>query len=106
MLIKHYLGLPDGFDKNKTYGDVEFIYNKNGYTFKYKGEGNIYAWDHNGKGIKQDLTWLTGKKTYDRPIYHETFDKLVHDIWSFMANDGYKYLDDVPGCTEKRQFSL
>lgn len=106
MLIKHYLNLPDGFDKNSAYEDIEFIHNKKGYTFKYKGEKNIYAWDNNGYGIKQDLTWLTGKKTYDRPMYYETFNELVHDIWSFLAHDGHKHLGDIPGCTEKRQFSI
>lgn len=40
-LIKHYLNLEDGFDKkNKIYGDIEFIHNKKGYTFKYKGVCN------------------------------------------------------------------
>ncbi len=105
-MIKHYLNLPDGFDKkNKTYGDIEFIHNKKGYTFKYKGEENIYGWDNNGKGIKSDLTWLTGKPTRSGVYYTQDFDDLIHDIWSFLAHDGFEY-KNVPGYTNKRRFTI
>ena len=105
--IKHYLNLPDGFSKNEKYGDVEFIYNKKkGYTFKYKGEASIYAWDNDGKGIKDDLTWLTGKPTWNKPLWYEDFDKLVHDLHSFLINDGYKSLNKIPNYTNRRQFNL
>lgn len=106
-LIKHYLKLEDGFYKrNRTYGDIEFIYSqKKGYTFKYKGEENIYAWDHNGEGIKQDLTWLRGEPTWDKPCYHPMFSELVHDIWSFLAHEGKKYRS-VPEYTNQRKFKI
>lgn len=106
-MIKHYLNLEDGFDKkNKIYGDIEFIHDKKGYSFKYKGEENIYAWDNNGKGKKSDLTWLTGKPTYTSAIYKEHFQELVHDIWSFLAHDGYEYISKVPNYTERRVFNI
>ena len=104
-MIKHYLNLEDGFDKkNKKYGDIEFIHNKRGYSFKYKGEENIYAWDNNGEGKKSDLTWLTGK--HDSAIYTDEFPDLVHDIWSFLAHDGFKYISKVPNYTERRRFTI
>lgn len=106
-MIKHYLNLEDGFDKkNKIYGDIEFIHNKKGYSFKYKGEENIYAWDNNGKGEKSDLTWLTGKPTYTSAIYKQHFQELVHDIWSFLAHDGYEYISKIPNYTERRVFTI
>lgn len=106
-MIKHYLNLPDGFEKrNKTYGDLELIYNENRatlpiinpfkYTFKYKGEGSIYGWDMDGQGIKKDLTDITGHFTFDSPIWYESFQEMCHPIWSFLAHDGYEY-KDVPG---------
>lgn len=106
--MKHHLNLPDGFDKkNKTYGDVEFIYNKKkGYTFKYKGEENIYAWDHNSKGIKEDLTWLTGQPTWKSPIYYADFSEMVHDVCSFLVHDGVDMNRDIPGTTNGRQFKI
>lgn len=105
--IKNHFNLPDGFDKNQTYGDVQFIkHKKKGYTFKYKGEDSIYSWDHNGKGIKQDLTWLNGKPTWDKPLWYETFDELLHDLYSFIVHDGYKPLRRINGYTDKRQFTI
>lgn len=106
-LIKHYLGLEDGFDKkNKTYGDIEFIYDKkNGYTFKYKGESSIYSWDNNGEGIKQDLTRLTQQPTWREPLYYESFQDMLHDIWSFLAHDGCKYIE-VPNYNNIRRFTI
>ncbi len=105
-VIKHHLNLPHGFDKNKEYGDIEFIHNEKGYTFKYKGEENIWAWDNDGKGEKSDLTWLTGKKSYGTPLYKDEFEGLVHDIYSFLIHDGYKQLSKVPNYTERRRFSI
>ena len=106
-MIKHYLNLPDGFNKkNQTYGDIEFIHNKKGYSFKYKGEENIYGWDSNGEGNKRDLTWLTGKQTYNYAIYKEQFQELIHDIWSFLAHNGYKYISEIPQYTNKRRCIL
>lgn len=106
--IKHHFNLPDGFDKkNKTYGDIEFIYHKKkGYTFKYKGEENIYGWDSNCKGEKEDLTWLTGQFTWKKPIYYGEFSEMVHDICSFMIHDGYNINTVVPGTTKARQFEI
>lgn len=106
-MIKHYLNLEDGFDKkNKQYNNIEFIHNEKGYSFKYKGEENIYAWDNNGKGEKSDLSWLTGKQTYNGAIYKEEFEDLVHDIWSFLAHDGFKYISKIPNYTNKRRFTI
>lgn len=86
-LIKHYLNLEDGFNKvNVMYGDIEFIRN-GGYSFKYKGEGNIYCWDYNGKGIKQ---------VGINREFKTTFSELVHDIWSFLAHDGFEDLTVIP----------
>ncbi len=118
-MIKHCLNLPDGFDKhNKKYGDIEFIFNDKAkfqpYTFKYKNEGSIYSWDHNGKGEKQDLSWLNQgdhnkkfikKSTWNSPLHYEDFSNMLHDIWSFLAHDGYEY-KSTPNTTEKRIFSL
>ena len=104
--IKNHLNLPDGFDKNTTYGDVQFIKQKNRYTFKYKGEKSIYAWDHNGEGKKEDLTWLTGKPTYNEPLTYESFEDLIHDLYSFMVHDGYEAIDEPQGYTTERQFTL
>jgi len=101
-LIKHYLELPDGFSKTGKYGDIEFIKDDQAYTFKYKGESSIYAWDNNGKGEKQDLTWMNGKSTFDFAIHYKCFSDMVHDIWSFMSHDGYKGLMDIPKYTTKR----
>lgn len=99
-MIKHYLKLPDGFAKqNKKYGDVEFIFNKkDGYTFKYKGEESIYYWDCDGEGKKED--------TFDFVLHYDDFDELVHDLWSFMAHDGKKYLNKIPNYTERRRFTI
>ena len=106
-LIKHYLKLEDGFDKrNKQYGDIEFIYNENGYSFKYKGEANIYAWDNDGEGKKYDLTKIYGSSTYNSPIYKNNFQDLVHDIWSFLAHDGYKMISEIPNYIENRKFTI
>jgi hypothetical protein len=105
-MVKHVLNLPDGFDKNGQYGDMKFIHDSRGYSVNYKGEENIYAWDHNGKGEKKDLTWLTGKLTYSSPIYKQNFQELIHDVWSFLAHDGHKYLNRIPDYTERRQFTL
>lgn len=73
---------------------------------KYKGEDSIYSWDHDGKGIKQDLTWLTGKPTWNKPLWYETFDELLHDLYSFIVHDGYKPLRRINGYTDKRQFTI
>lgn len=106
-LIKHYLGLPDGFDKcNRVYGDLELIYKNGNYTFKFKGKENIYAWDIYGQGIKEDLSWLDGKPTYDKPIVYREFSDMVHNIWSFLAFNKHKYLVNVPGYCTERRFSL
>lgn len=88
-MIKHYLGLPDGFNKrNAIYGDLELLHNDKGYTFKYKGAENIYYWDYNGKGQQ------TGQSTL--PLYQDNFQELLHDIWSFLAHEGKVYLNRVP----------
>lgn len=112
-LIKHYCGIPDNISKKKksqTFGDLELIYDKSKkgrpYTFKFKGEGSIYSWDHNGEGKKQDLTWLTKKFTWDKPLYYESIQAMVHDIWSFLANSGHEYKNKIPGYTIKRAFTL
>jgi len=118
-MIKHYLKLEDGFNKkNKIYGDIAFIYDESkkqrGYTFKYKGEGSIYSWDNNGEGKKQDLSWLNqcvGKNSvkqsaWNTPLHYESFQDMIHDIWSFLAHDGYKYVSKVPNYTEKRRFII
>lgn len=106
-MIKYYLNLEDGFNKkNKIYGDIEFIHNEKGYSFKYKGEENIYAWDNNGEGKKVDLTRFTGKPTYKNATYRNNFEDLVHDIWSFLANDGYEYVNKIPNYTDKRMFNI
>lgn len=111
FMIKYYLNLPDGFNKrNKTYGDIEFIYNEKAkfqpYTFKYKGEESIYAWDNNGKGEKKDLTWLRGKPTWETGKNYESFSDMIHDVWSFLAHDGHEYLRHIPGTTIKRIFEI
>ncbi len=105
-LIKHYLNIEDGFTKVGVYGDLELIKNKKGYTFKYKGEENIYAWDNNGKGEKQDLTYIIGKFTRKSPIYYSEFSEMIHDIWSFLANDGYEYIDNIPNYNTRRTFKI
>ncbi len=113
-LVKNHLKLEDGFDKkNKTYGDIEFIHNKNGYTFKYKGEESIYSWDNDGKGIKEDLSWLsqgssTGihQSTWEDALYYESFDEMIHDIWSFLAHDGVKETLEVPNYIDRRRFTI
>ena len=98
-LIKECLNLPHGFDRKGTYGDMEFIKRGTTYSLKYKGESNIYTWDYNGKGEKQNFT-------YGSPVYREDFQGLIHDVWSFLAHDGFKYGMKLPNYTERRQFSL
>lgn len=97
-MLKHYFNLPDGFSKNEKYGDLEFISNRKGYSFKYKGEDNIYEWDHRGDGIKLE--------TFGKPVFYDDFEDLIHDIWSFLAYDGYKQMTQIPNYSQKRQFSL
>lgn len=97
-LVKYYLDLPDNFNKNNSkYGDMEFISEKaNGkesYSIKYKGEDNVYLFDCHLNGIKR------GK--LDGPIFYENFKEAIYDAWSFLANDGYEYLGEIPGYTCK-----
>ncbi len=112
-MLKHYFKLDDGFDKkNKIYGDIEFIHDKKGYTFKYKGEESIYAWDSNCKGEKYDLSWLNQcddngnltitQSTWVEPRYYKTFHGMLHNIISFLVHDGYKLIYDIPNYTNKR----
>lgn len=116
-MIKHYLKLDDGFNKkNQIYGDIEFIHNEQGYTFKYKGEESIYAWDSNGEGEKQDVSWLkqcdsNGNFTIQQPTlveprYYGNFGDMIHDIWSFLAHYGYVQMSDIPNYTHKRRFTI
>lgn len=110
-IIKHYLNLPDGFSKkNQTYGDIEFIHNSDGYTFKYKGEASIYSWESSGKGgVKVDLSkysWRESKNSYyDKPVYYPNFQKMSHDIVSFLQHDGFEYITP-PNYTNKRRFKI
>jgi len=104
-MIKDRFNLPDGFSKVGKYGDLELIKNNEGYTFKYKGEESIYSWDYDGKGIKEDLTDITGQPTWESAQYYDSFSEMSHDIISFMVNDGYK-LKNVKGYTQKRRFKI
>lgn len=103
VLIKHYFKLPDGFNKrNKIYGDLEFIYKNSHYTFKYKGEENIYAW--NKKGEKIDLHLFGYKSsTFNTALTYKTFEHMLYDLWSFLAHDGYNSLRVIPGYTAQRR---
>lgn len=114
-MIKHYLKLDDGFDKkNQIYGDIEFIHNEHGYTFKYKGEESIYAWGINGE--KDDISWLKQcdsngnftiqQPTWIEPRYYGNFGAMLHDIWCFLAHDGYAQMSDIPNYTHKRRFTI
>jgi hypothetical protein len=126
--IKHYLNLEDGFNKkNQKYGDIEFIYDKNKkYTFKYKGESSIYAWDNNGEGKIHDLSWMNQtiwsydingevdfsitpthvkQSTWTEPRYYNSFSDMIHDIWSFLAHYGCKYIN-IPNTSERRRFTI
>ncbi len=105
-MIKYYLNINDGFSKNEIYDDLELIKKNGVYSFKYKGEENIYAWDNNGKGEKQNLTWLTGKFTHDSQITYDNFSNMIHDIWSFLANDGYEYINNIPNYNTRRTFKI
>ena len=108
-MIKHYFDLPDGFSKSGVYGDLELIRVEDRYTFKYKGEESIYAWDNDCKGIKRDLSWLnplSGKKhspTWDKALRYESFSEMTHDIISFMVHDGFKLMGSIPGYTKIRE---
>lgn len=82
-LIKHYLKLPDGFDKrNKTYGDVKFLYKDGRYGFEYKG--NPYPYNFN----------------------EDKFDGIVNEIWDKMDGDGYEYLGEIPGYRDFKRFKI
>jgi hypothetical protein len=97
-LIKHYLNLADGFEKqNIKYNDVEFIYEKNrGYTFKYKGQDSMYFW------WDGEIT-----STSNHILFYENFDRLICDLWSFMEHDGKKFeMINIPNYTRQRRFYL
>ncbi len=102
-MIKYYLRLEDGFNKkNKKYNNIEFIYDESKscyqYTFKYKGESSIYNWDYNECGKKQS--------TRNTPLYYDSFQEMIHDIWSFLEHDGYKEITNIPNYTEERKFTI
>lgn len=84
FLVKHYLNLPDGFNKrNAVYGDLKLIYN----TKEYQPYAFVY------KGEKSD--W-----------YYESFYEMIGDLWGRLENEGKKYLGNIPGTTTRRQFQL
>lgn len=116
--IKHYLNLEDGFDKkNKTYGDIEFIHNEKGYTFKYKGQENVYLWDDNGKIVEEnififdsngeDINDVNKVGLKNNFVFHyETFQELLEDIWSVLRHDGYEEISKIPNYTNYRTVSI
>lgn len=97
-LIKYYLNLPDGFEKqNAKHGDLEFIYEKKrGYSFRYKGQDSKYIW------WEGEIT-----HTFKDIIFYEKFEELIHDLWWFMEDDGFKFeMINIPGYTERRKCYL
>lgn len=94
-MIKHYFNLPDGFNKNQIYGDLEFICINKKYTFKYLNKDNNYTWCENGNHIMRNFI-----------VYFDSFDELITQLWYCLTSNGYEWLEDIPNYSNENIFTL
>ena len=101
---KHFLNLPDGFDKKAgVYEGLEFYREKNLYRFRFNGEQCVDYFDRDGLKYPP----LEKKVAYPKGRGFSSFHEMLHVLWSWMVPKERNHSGgEVPGYSSDRRFSV